>query len=84
MLFRSGTRYKFSWFGKYGEYSYGIYLWSFPIQQIVVYYFGGSMNVFTHIVITIPISIIFGIISYYLVEKTSIHAYKQIRLKANN
>lgn len=62
-------------FNKVGDYSYGLYIWAFPIQQIIAYHFIGitplEMFLFTFL-LTLPIAII----SYHYLEK------KALELKA--
>lgn len=55
--------------GDLGNYSYGIYLWAFPVQQAIVYCNGGIMNPYINMLVAIPISFILGKITYNLVEK---------------
>lgn len=55
-------------FAKLGDLSYGIYLCGFPIQQTVVFYFGGDMSPFLNMVLSIPLAIICGILIYYFIE----------------
>lgn len=50
-------------FGKLGDSSYGIYIYSFPIQQTVVYFF--KINTY----ILMITSIGFGYLSWHLIEK---------------
>lgn len=52
-----------------GNLSYDIYLCGWPIQQMVISLFGGSMLVGMNILISIPLSILVGYITYNLVEK---------------
>lgn len=52
-----------------GNISYDIYLCGWPIQQMVISLFGGSMLVGMNILISIPLSILVGYITYSLVEK---------------
>ncbi|PQO32827.1 acyltransferase [Bremerella cremea] len=59
----------FHHFGKYGDFSYGIYLYAFPIQQMIVYANGGSMNPFLLFLLATPASILAGIASWYGVER---------------
>ena len=49
--------------------SYDIYLCGWPIQQMVISEFGGSMAVGLNILISIPLSIMVGYVSYMLIEK---------------
>ena len=54
-----------------GDYAYGIYLWGFPVQQAVISLAGGTMSAYLNYAISIPISIVLAMITYYLVEKPS-------------
>ncbi|MCL9809089.1 acyltransferase family protein [Flavobacterium luminosum] len=56
-----------STFGKYGDASYGIYIYSFPIQQALVYYF--QLDTYSLIVYSCLLSVIFGYLSWHWVEK---------------
>lgn len=58
-------------FGRGGDYSYGVYLYAFPIQQLVVRAIGGPaaadpMTVFAW---SLPLSLVAGVLSWHLVEK---------------
>lgn len=50
-----------------GDFSYGIYIYGFPIQQALVFYF--KLNAIELMLVSIPISFAFGIASWYLIEK---------------
>lgn len=52
-----------------GNYSYGIYLCGWPIQQMVVSLFGGSMSVLMNVLICLPLAIIMGYFTYNIIEK---------------
>lgn len=52
-----------------GNYSYGIYLCGWPIQQMVVSLFDGSMSILVNVLICLPIAIIMGYLTYSLIEK---------------
>ncbi|PQO43894.1 acyltransferase family protein [Blastopirellula marina] len=56
-------------FGKHGDFSYGIYLYAFPIQQIIVWSQGGTMNPLALFAISAPLSIAAGIGSWFAVER---------------
>lgn len=56
-------------FAKYGDFSYGMYLYAFPIQQLLVMNDGGSMNPFALFALAWPLSILAGMLSWYLVER---------------
>ena len=65
----------FSTFGKIGDMSYGIYIYSFPVQQTLVYYF--NLSLYEFMFWSIIISIIFGYLSWHLIEKKALK-YKNI------
>lgn len=62
-------------FGKLGDPSYGIYIYAFPIQQLLIFYF--SPDLISFIVLSGIISIIFGYLSWHMVEK------KALKFKSN-
>ena len=47
-----------------GKYSYEIYLVGFLVQQCVCYFFGGLMNPYINMVVSIPIAVVMGIVIY--------------------
>lgn len=70
---------------KIGDLSYGIYLWGFPIQQVLVFYF--KLNYVALMCFSIPISALLGFISWHLIETKALNSpflyniRKQIILK---
>lgn len=52
-----------------GFWSYGIYLWAFPVQQMIIQGFGGQMNSYVNFAIAAPIACVGGALIYYLIEK---------------
>ncbi|PWH82805.1 acyltransferase [Algibacter marinivivus] len=63
----------FNNFGKIGDMSYGIYIYSFPVQQALVYYY--KLDVYQLMFFSIIISITLGYLSWHLIEKKAL-AYK--------
>ena len=58
--------------GRWGNYSYGIYLWGYTVQQIVVNFWPKhNMPPMLNAVISIPISILLGMLTYEIVENKS-------------
>ena len=53
---------------KYGDFSYGIYLYAFPIQQLLIHWFS-PLKPMGLLALSLPLSIGFGIGSYHFVEK---------------
>ena len=64
-----------STFGKFGDMSYGIYIYSFPIQQTLMYFF--KMNTYTLMFTSVLLSITFGFLSWHWIEKRALK-YKTI------
>lgn len=59
-------------FGKHGDFSYGLYIFAFPIQQTITWLFKGNLNPFLNFVIAFPITLIFAFLSWHLVEKNAL------------
>jgi peptidoglycan/LPS O-acetylase OafA/YrhL len=57
-------------FGKLGDSSYGIYIYSFPIQQLLVYF--GVKTIDSLLLFSILISIGFGYASWHGIEKKAL------------
>ncbi len=62
---------------KFGDLSYGTYVYAFPIQQSVTYFFGGHMYWWMNFLISLPITLFFAAISWHLIER---HALKLRRV----
>ena len=54
---------------QYGDFSYGIYLWSFPVQQALISYFGTSMSPLENMMATLLVVIPIAALSWHLLEK---------------
>jgi peptidoglycan/LPS O-acetylase OafA/YrhL len=64
-------------FGRIGDMSYGIYIYSFPVQQTLVYFFKlSTLELMLHSII---ISILFGYLSWHLIEKRALQ-YKEVSI----
>lgn len=62
-------------FGKIGDMSYGIYIYSFPIQQTLMWFF--KMNTYTLMISSVLLSIGFGYLSWHWVEKKALKYKKE-------
>ena len=58
-----------SWFAKIGDFSYGVFIYSFPVQQTVVHLYGGKMDPWVNFAISLVVSLILGALSWHLCEK---------------
>lgn len=55
-------------FGRYGDFSYGIYIYAFPIQQTIVHFTGGSLIPIELALCTLFIVIPLAVLSWHLIE----------------
>ena len=56
-------------FGRFGDFSYGIYLYAFPVQQLLVMWFRPGMTVLRLFLLAAPPAILAGALSWHFVEK---------------
>ena len=54
--------------GRYGDLSYGVYIYAFPVQQIVVGYMGAQTPYWTLLAFTIPVVLALAWLSWHFVE----------------
>lgn len=66
-----------SMYSNRGDYSYGIYIYAFPIQQIIAHEWH-SITPVEMIAISLPITLVFAIASWHLVEKRSLALKKKV------
>lgn len=55
--------------GKYGDFSYGIYIYAFPVQQTIVYLFNGKMSPLQNFTIVFFVILPLAWLSWNMVEK---------------
>ncbi len=64
---------------QFGDVSYGTYIYGFPIQQLLMYYF--KFNVLELLLVSLPLTILFGWLSWHLVEKHALAKKKIVYQK---
>lgn len=79
------TKVKIYNFSKYGDVSYGLYIFAFPIQQIVTQMNGGTMNHLVNFTTSAIITLILAFLSWHFVEKNfmKLKGYYSINKKIN-
>jgi peptidoglycan/LPS O-acetylase OafA/YrhL len=64
--------WRLSEFSKYGDFSYGMYIFAFPVQQTITYLNGGKMSATINIIYAFFITLILAICSWHLIEKKAL------------
>jgi peptidoglycan/LPS O-acetylase OafA/YrhL len=65
--------YRTRWHGynRFGDYSYGIYLWGFPAQQVIAHHFPTAAPL-TNAALSLPLATALAVVSWHLVEKPAL------------
>lgn len=66
---------------KFGDYSYGLYIYAFPVQQLIYYSMGEKLNVYAMMLLSIVCTIPLAVFSWHLIEEP---ALKLKHLKSTN
>ena len=65
---------------KHGDFSYGIYIYGFPVQQYF-YHLYPHMTPFENILVCVPVTYLFGMLSWKLVKKPSLSLKRFVKKK---
>lgn len=65
-------------FFRTGDYSYGIYIYAFPIQQTVAHYFPNLRVWWFNLALSLPLAITFAVLSWHLIEKPALRLRKGV------
>lgn len=63
-------------YNRLGDYSYGVYIYAFPLQGLVVWLFG-SLGPAWHVLVALPPTLLAAVLSWHLVEKPALNLLKQ-------
>ena len=55
--------------GKRADLSYGIYLYGWPVQQLLIFYFGRSFNPYALTLIALPLACLCAVMSWFCIER---------------
>ncbi|WP_186826858.1 acyltransferase family protein [Seonamhaeicola algicola] len=83
MIFYIAYNFKFlNNFGKYGDFTYGIYIYHFPLIQTFVYLgLFNNLNPYVASFITLTITLILSVISWYFIELPNLSDSRKSRHK---
>ena len=57
-----------SFYSKVGDYSYGLYIYSFPVQQTISHLYP-ALNIHVYIAVTFIVTMTFSVFSWWIIEK---------------
>lgn len=64
---------------KIGDFSYGAYIYAFPIQQLLVYYLGNKLSFIPFLLLSTFCILCVSVISWYFIEKPALSLKKRLR-----
>ena len=56
-------------FARKGDFSYGLYLYGWPVQQLMLYFLGAQIGAYLLFLISLPVTLLFAFASWHLVEQ---------------
>jgi peptidoglycan/LPS O-acetylase OafA/YrhL len=84
ILFWLAFKLPFTNFDKYGDFSYGLYIYAFPIQQMLSFFGLNTKGFNIYFILSLLMSMIPSVLSYHIIEKPFLKLktiqIKQIRL----
>lgn len=76
------VKIKFSSFRRYGDFSYGMYIYAFPVQQFVMHTMGDHLNLEGFFVVSFIITLAISILSWKFIEGPALKLKKLIKIKS--
>lgn len=77
VIYLAQSQFAAGW-GRYGDFSYGIYIFGWLIQQLVVQYVGVT-SAWVNFVVAYPITLALAMISWHLIEKPALSLKDQVK-----
>ena len=64
--------------GRFGDISYGIYIYAFPVQQVVVLLTGNRLTLWGSLAVSTAGTVVFALLSWHLVERPALRLKKYL------
>lgn len=78
IIIGTGISWRFSTFSRYGDFSYGLYIYAFPIQQTLIYLFKNKLSILTFFSLSFLCTLVLAILSWRYIEKPALNLKKLI------
>lgn len=62
----------FNRFGRFGDLSYGVYIYAFPVQQLIIWMNQGKLSLLVCLIFTIVCTLTLAFISWHCIEKPAL------------
>ena len=58
--------------GRFGDISYGVYIYAFPVQQTIIWVTGNRLSVLQGACIALPVTVVLAFLSWHWVERPAL------------
>ncbi len=73
---------RLSRFGRYGDLSYGLYIFSFPFQQLLVHWLGSQLSLPAFMLLSLAGSVVIAVVSWHLIESPALRLKRYLPARA--
>jgi peptidoglycan/LPS O-acetylase OafA/YrhL len=77
-------RYVFPQFARYGDFSYGTYLYAWPVQQLTLYWFHGNLSLYSFFLVALLLTLCCAALSWLFVERRFLAMKKLALTRVDN
>ncbi len=80
LTFWFAVRLPFEGFDRFGDFSYGMYIYAFPIEQLLSSWRVNNWGLAPYVAIALTLTMIHAVLSWFFVEKIALK-YKNVSLR---